>query len=260
MSELPDDFTGTNTIPAIDRMMDVLTAIEARSSGMNIGGLAKQLELPRTSVYRIVNTLQKHEMIRRDDAGNYHLGRRLLKLASHVALRASDIDMVATCQPHLDRLASELGEGVKLSVMDNDGVLVLATAQGRREYALTVAPGQRMPIHAGAASKLLLAHADRELLDYWLSKPLVAYTNKTVTDPKRLRGELTKIRRLGWARDKGENAPSIHAFAAPVMTRSGRVVAALSIPFLAGTETSQMEEIRMAAIDTAAAITSDMPE
>lgn len=260
MTEAVDDAASKHTIPVIDRMMDVLAAIESRSSGLSIRELAVELGLPRTTVYRIVNTLQQHEMIRRDDGGNYHLGRRLLTLASHVASRASELDLVAICQPHLDRLASELGEGIKLSVIDDDGILVLAAAQGRREYALTVAPGQRMPIHAGAASKLLLAHLDREILDYWLSKPLVAYTNKTVTDPKRLRGELTRIRRLGWARDKGENAPSIHAFAAPVMTRSGRMVAALSIPFLAGSEASRMEEIRMAAIDTAAAITQDMPE
>eukprot|EP00873_Tetraselmis_striata_P030028 jgi/Tetstr1/450292/TSEL_037328.t1 len=260
MAEIAEDSASKHTIPVIDRMMEVLTAIEQRPAGLTIRDLTTELGLPRTTVYRIVNTLQHHEMVRRDDAGIYHLGRRLLTFASHVASRASELDLVAICQPHLDRLASELGEGVKLSVIDNDGILVLAAAQGRREYALTVAPGQRMPIHAGAASKLLLAFLEREVLDYWLIKPLAAYTSKTITDPKRLRSELTRIRRLGWAQDKGENAPSIHAYAVPVRTRSGRMVAALSVPFLAGTEPSRMEEIRLAALDTAQAITKDMPE
>ena len=96
-------------------------------------------------------------------------------------------------QPFLDRLASELGEGIKLSVIDREGILVLAAAQGRREYALTVAPGQRLPSHAGAASKLLLAYLPPDELDYWLAKPLAAYTAKTITDPKRLRTELGRI-------------------------------------------------------------------
>ncbi|MAN76745.1 MAG: transcriptional regulator [Rhizobiales bacterium] len=257
---MAEDSASKHTIPVIDRMMEVLTAIEQRPAGLTIRDLTTELGLPRTTVYRIVNTLQHHEMVRRDDAGIYHLGRRLLTFASHVASRASELDLVAICQPHLDRLASELGEGVKLSVIDNDGILVLAAAQGRREYALTVAPGQRMPIHAGAASKLLLAFLEREVLDYWLIKPLAAYTSKTITDPKRLRSELTRIRRLGWAQDKGENAPSIHAYAVPVRTRSGRMVAAQSVPFLAGTEPSRMEEIRLAALDTAQAITKDMSE
>jgi len=115
-----------------------------------------------------------------------------------------------------------------------------------------------MPIHAGAASKLLMAHLSAEAIDYWLSRPLTVYTNKTIT-PKRLRSELARIKRQGWAQDKGENAPSIQAFAAPVTERGGKVVAALSIPFLAGTEPSRMEEIRMAAIETARAISEAMP-
>ncbi|WP_417580269.1 IclR family transcriptional regulator [Pelagibacterium sp.] len=255
-----EEASSKHTIPVIDRMMEVLTAIEQRPAGMNIRELTAELGLPRTTVYRIVNTLQHHEMVRRDDAGIYHLGRRLLTFASHVASRASELDLVSICQPHLDRLASELGEGVKLSVLDDAGILVLAAAQGRREYALTVAAGQRMPIHAGAASKLLLAYLEPDALDYWLGKPLAAFTAKTLTDPKRLRTELGRIRRLGWAQDKGENAPSIHAYAVPVKKRSGQLVGALSVPFLAGAEPSRMEEIRLAALAAAESINLDMPE
>lgn len=248
-----------HTIPVIDRMMELLGAVEQRDTGMTISDLIVVLGLPRTTVYRILNTLQRHDMVRRDDTGAYHLGPRLLSLASRVVARSSDLDIAAICQPVLDKLASELGDGVKLSVLDGEGILVLAAAAGRREYALTVAPGQRMPIHAGAASKLLLAYLEPDELDMWLNKPLVGYTSKTITDPKRLRSELIRIRRLGWAQDKGENAPSIQAYAAPVFTKSGKMVAALSIPFLSGTEATRMEVIRMAAIEAATAISRAMP-
>ncbi|MGH6859258.1 MAG: IclR family transcriptional regulator [Phyllobacterium sp.] len=260
MSELAEDGASKHTIPVIDRMMEVLGEIEHTEAGLTIRDLTETLALPRTTIYRIVNTLQRHDVLRRDEAGAYHLGRRLLSMAAKVAVRATDFDLAAICQPFLEKLAAELGEGVKLSILDQDGILVLAAAQGRREYALTVAPGQRMPIHAGAASKLLLAHLIAEDLDYWLSKPLIAYTAKTITDPKRLRSELTRIKRLGWAQDKGENAPSIQAFATPVFTRKGKMVAAVSVPFLAGTQPSRMEEIRLAAIDTAKVISAAMPD
>lgn len=258
-SDIDTSTANKHTIPVIDRMMDLLAALEQRGSGMTISDLTALLQQPRTSIYRILNTLQQHDMVRRDDAGAYHLGTRLLTLASHVASRASDIDLVAVTQPFLDHLAAELGEGVKLSIIDNEGILVLAAAQGRREYALTVAPGQRMPIHAGAASKLLLAYLEPEELARWINKPLNAFTAKTVTDPKRLRSELTRIRRLGWAQDKGENAPSIQAYAAPIFSKSGRMVAAVSVPFLTGTETARMEIIRIAAIETAEKISRAMP-
>ncbi|WP_155956604.1 IclR family transcriptional regulator [Rhizobium sp. CF080] len=259
MDQMSDAGASKYTIPVIDRMMDVLGQLERRPNGATIRELTALLSLPRTTIYRIVNTLQGHDMVRRDDAGAYHLGRRLLSLASHVASGVSEIDLAAFAQPFLDKLSAEIGEGSKLSVIDQDGILVLAAAQGRRQYALTVAPGQRMPIHAGAASKMLLAHLPPEELAAWLAKPLVAYTPKSLTDPKRLMTELTRIKRLGWAQDRGENAPSIQAFAAPVRDRTGRVVAAISIPYLAGAEASRMEEIRLAAIDAARAMSEAMP-
>jgi DNA-binding IclR family transcriptional regulator len=257
MSDVAEAAAVKHTIPVLDRMMEVLGRIE-HSDGLTIRELTEGLGLPRTTIYRILNSLQAHEVVRRDERGAYHLGRRLLSLAAHVP-QPGDIDLGPIAQPFLDRLAAELGEGVKLSVIDADGILVLAASQGRREYALTVAAGQRMPIHAGAAGKLLLAHLPPEDLDPWLAEPLLAFTPRTITEPKRLRAELARIRRQGWAQDRGENGPSIQAFAAPVLARDGRVIAALSVPFLAGTTPDRMERIRLAAIATAHGLTAALP-
>jgi len=248
-----------HTIPVIDKMMDVLAVLERRDGGATIRDLVDVLDLPRTTVYRILNTLAAHEVVHRDDAGTYVLGRRLLSLAAHVAAGANEVDLVSLGQPFLEKLSVELGEGAKLSVIDYEGILVIAAVQGRREYALAVAPGQRMPIHAGAASKLLLAHLPPEDQANWLDRPLVAYTSKSITDPMRLAKELARIKRLGWAQDKGENAPSIQAFAAPVFNAKGKMMAAISVPFLAGAEASRMEEIRLAVIAAAKAMTEAMP-
>ncbi len=255
-----DDKAGRHTIPVIERMMDVLGAIEHSRDGLSIRELTEELALPRTSIYRILNTLQLHDVVRRDERGGYQLGRRLLALAARVSSRVSATDVGAVAQPYLERLAVDLGEGVKLSVMDAEGVLVLAAAQGRRDYALSVTPGQRMPLHAGAASKLLLAHLPPRELDFWLARPLTAFTARTIVEPKRLQRELGRIRRQGWAQDRGEHAPSILAYAAPVLSRDGRLVAALSVPFLAGAGAARMEEIRRAALAAAAAIAAAMPE
>jgi DNA-binding IclR family transcriptional regulator len=259
MTAAIEDQANKHTIPVIDKMMDVLSELERHAGGVSIRELTATLSLPRTTIYRILNTLRGHEVVRRADDGAYHLGRRLLSLAAHTSTRFSDADLASVCQPFLDRLAAELGEGVKLSIIDEDGVLVLAAAQGRREYALTVAPGQRMPIHAGAAGKLLLAYQTPEAIDFWLSRPLPAYTNKTITDRKRLRSVLASIKRLGWSQDKGEGAPSIQAYAAPVFSSDGGLAAALSVPFLAGTPQSRMEKIKAAAIRAARAMSQAMP-
>lgn len=250
------DPASRHRIPVIDRMMEVLGELEAREAGASISDLVARLGLPRTTVYRILNSLQLHGMVQRSEAGSYHLGHRLLTLASHVAAASGPLDLVPFAMPVLEHLSATLGEASKLTVIDGEGVLVIAAAQGRRAYALSVAPGQRLAGHAGAAGKLLLAHLSEPLLAHRLSRPLEALTTKTITDPRRLRAELSRIRRQGWAHDKGENEPSILAYAAPVADRDGKVVAAISVPFLLGADAPRMAEIRLAVLSAAKSLSA----
>jgi DNA-binding IclR family transcriptional regulator len=242
-------------IPIIDRMVEILFILERDNLGASIRDIVDQLGLPRTSVYRILNTLQFHEIVRRSPDGTYRLGPRLLALAARAG---GDHDIAAVSAPHLRRLATETGEGCKVSVVDGDGVVVVAVVDGKREYALTVVPGQRLPLHAGAAGKLLMAHLPALDLAERLHRPLPGYTPKTLADPRRLATELARVRKQGWAQDKGEYSPSVQAFAAAIEDESGKVVAALSVPFLTGATVAHMEAVRLATIRTAKAISTDL--
>jgi DNA-binding IclR family transcriptional regulator len=246
-------------IPVIDRMVEVLFLLERQPNGATIRDLVQQLKLPRTTVYRILNTLQLHDIVRRSSDGTYRLGSRLLTLAARAVTESTDYDLAALSLPHLRRLALETGEGCKVSVLDGNEVLVIAAVEGKREYALTVVPGQRLPLHAGAASKVLLANLPEDELVRRLAVPLVRYTPKTLTDPKKLRGELARIRHDGWSHDSGEYATSINAFAAQIPDRTGRIIGAVSVPYLAGAAAAHMEKIRVTAIATAGAIAADLP-
>ena len=246
-------------IPVIDRMMDVLAMLERRPSGATIREMVDALGLPRTTVYRILNTLQHHDMVRRSEDGSLRLGPRLLALAARTIGNAHDYDLASLSKPHLQGLSEQTGEGSKVSVLDGDGVLVVAAVQGSRDYALTVVPGQRLPLHAGAASKVLLAYLPKGELQALIGGPLAGYTGRTIRDPRRLLVELARVRRQGWAHDKGEYAPSIQAFAAPIPDRSGKVIAALSVPYLAGADKAHMEKIRVSVIAVAGAIAADLP-
>ena len=259
-----DDMTANQAsakhrIPVIDRMMDVLFLLEKRPDGASIRDLVDLLKLPRTTVYRILNTLHRHDMVKRSAEGSYRLGPRLIALAARTLADAHDYDLAALSRPHLARLSEETGEGSKISVPDGDGILVVAGINGGREYALTIVPGQRLPLHAGAAGKVLLAYLPKAEQAERLRGALVKFTTRTFFDARRLKAELARIKRQGWAQDKGEYAPSIWAFAAPIPDRTGKVIAALSVPFLAGASASHMEKIRVATIAAATALASDLP-
>ena len=257
VSGLGMDAAAKHRIPVIDRMMDVLAQIHDGANGTTIRDLVGHLDVPRTTVYRILNTLQFHGMVVRQADGSYRLGPRLLSLAVR-ATAEEPYDLNAIALPHLRRLSSDTGEGSKISVMDDGKILVLSAVSGSRAYALTANPGEHLPLGAGAAGKMLLAMIpDGERAG--LLAQLTDQDGRSVAAGRKFLSELARVRQRGWAEDKGEYAPSVHAFAAPIVAPSGRTVAAVSVPFLAGASPDRCAAIRDAVIATAVAIGADIP-
>jgi DNA-binding IclR family transcriptional regulator len=245
--------------PAVERTMDILRCLEGRVHGANLNELAAQTAVARSTVYRILNSLEAHGMVRRQgEGGRYLLGPRLLRLATHVTAPSGGIDLAAVAQPHLERLARQTGETSKVSVYDRGSVLVLAGVPGSGEHALHIAVGQHLPIHAGAASKMLLAYQPQAERDRILAMPLKPFTERTIVDPAKLLKELHKVRRQGWSHDPGEFSISIRSFGAPILDAEAQLVGALSIPFLIGRGRAFDKEMQQATIEGAIAISVDV--
>ncbi len=244
-------------IPVIDRMMEVLACLERSDDGLTTNDLVQMCGVPRSTVYRILNTLEAHHVVRRSHQGAYRLGPRLLGLAARVPEGASRDAVAAAAKPHMRRLAAELGETAKLSVFDRDAALCIATAEGNRPFSVRATVGGRYPIHAGGASKVLLAALEPERQAAILARPLDAFTSRTVTDPAALAAELAAIRAQGWGEDRGEYNLTVRALAAPVRDRDGRTVAAISVTYLADDEQVDVDTMRAAVIQAAAAASAD---
>jgi len=225
---------------------------------MTIRELTETLEMPRSTVYRILSTLEPRGVVQRSLNGTYALGAKVVELAGSVA-DGTGYDVVEIAGPYLDGLSAELGEACKISVRDGDNVLVLATRAGSHAYALTIAPGRKLPLHAGAASKVLMAFLEPPEIDRLLKRELSSFTPRTLTDPKKLRAELARIRREGWAYDKGEYSNLVRAYAAPVMDARSKVIAAVSIPFLNDKAPDREDAIRQGVVRTAKAISDALP-
>ena len=260
MSEAGDT-TGTkqregNQVPVIARMLDLLEIIERRPAGASIRELSEFLDMPRSTVYRILNTLEARDVVKRGFSGAYLLGPRLLSLAANV-VAGHDSDLAKLANTHLERLSQSTGEASKLSVLDGDGVLVIAVAHSAGAYGLTVKPGRRLPLHAGAASRVLLAHMDGGDIARILNGPLPRYTDTTMCEPEDIGRSLAQIRRTGFALDDGEFSVGVMAVASPIHDRQNKVVAALSIPFLRTQDRSRIDTLRAAVIDAAKLISQD---
>ena len=252
------DAARKHRIPVIERMAEVFALLERTPQGATTREVAAMTGLSRTTVYRMLNTLNAHDFVSRSLTGDYKLGRRLLTLAARVPPQASGYDLLVIAQPYLERLSEATGQGSKLSILAGGEILVVAAAQGAGQYALTTSPGQRLPIHAGAAGKALLAYLPRNDIEQRLSGRLMALTATTIVERKGMLAELAGIRRRGWSSDEGEQMSGVHAIAAPIRDRSNAVIAALSVPFVAGVEQARVDEIRRLVLAAAEAISAEI--
>lgn len=219
-------------IPAVERAIEVMDAL-ARQPGASIRDLAAILPIPRSTIYRILKSLEDYDVALRDSRGGFELGPRLVRLARAVK---SGSDIVSIARPIIDELARTLDCGMKLSVLDDHVALVVAVAESPQTYSVTTQVGRRFPLHAGAASKVLLAFAPDRVRKEVLSRPLIQMTARTFTDPIELEAVLRQVRIEGFARDEGEFAAGVFAIARPVFDDRGECVAAVSIPFVESTE------------------------
>ena len=248
-----------NSIPAIDRAMAVFGVLESRPEGVAIRDLVTELGLPRTTVYRTLNSLEMHEVVHRNADGTYRLGPRLLSLAAKVVQDDAYDDIVTWATPHMRRISKVTGQSCKLSVRQNLDAVALATTTGNAGASIAVAPGQTTPLHAGAAGKVFLASlSDAEVSDL-LPDPLPVYTPQTIAARSDLIAQLAQIRAQGWAEDRGEYTTNVEAYAAGVKGSDGRPLAVLSIPFLSGIAQDERELLKSHALTGAGAIAADRP-
>lgn len=229
-------------------MLDAL----AERGGAQIRELSTALGIPRSTVYRILNSLEAHALVVRSGETAYRLGPKLLRLARAVPGGA---DLVSVARPAMEALAEEIGATVKLSVLEAGTALVVAVAEGPQTYSITTQVGRRFPLHAGAASKVLAAFAPAAVREALLAAPLPAATPATITDPAALAAELAEVRVRAFAEDRGEFVPGVCAVAVPVFGAGGGCVAALSVPHLQGTPAARREALARGVARAAAALT-----
>jgi DNA-binding IclR family transcriptional regulator len=123
-------------------------------------------------------------------------------------------------QPWLQRLAATTGETAKLTVLDTDAALCVAVAHGSGSDPVAAVRGVRFPLHAGAASKVLLAAMDDVEQEAVLRGPLESFTPHTLTGPAVLRTQLARVRSQERAEDTGEHSASIRRWPRPCSTPS----------------------------------------
>lgn len=213
-------------IAAVDRALTVLEAL-GKKPGQGVTALSKSLGMTKSIVFRLLQTMEDRGFVFRDpDHALYSLGYRVGVLGEGVG---RDGSLLHAARPVMDSLRDRTSENVNLVVREGVRSLVLATRSGHHSIRLFAQSGRNGPLHAGGGSLLLLAYCEPQVIDAVLAGPLEAFTPYTITDRKKVREALTRIRANGYniaLNDLDEGAFSV---AAPIMGAHGEVIAAISV-------------------------------
>ena len=213
---------------ALQKATLVLDVLLDSDHPKSLADISAKLDLPRQTVHRIVRQLEDLDLIRRDFArDHYFVGARMIALGVS-ALRAAAC--LAPIHAVLKQLVDEIGETCNVGVLERDEIVYIDRVECDWPLRLQLAAGSRVPMHATAIGKLLLAHLPSRSRKRMLeTAPLVGFTDHTITQPERLEAELKQIRKQGYALNNEENLAGLIALAVPVHDGSGRVVAGLAV-------------------------------
>ena len=190
--------------------------------------IARQLNINRSRVFRILKTLERRGYIEADpESRGYRLGLKFLEVGECVR---EQIKLRRVAEPILSDLANKTGDVVLLMVLHGHTAVSIDTFRGGQRLQVAVPLGRPTPLHIGAVPKILLAclpeqERERVIKDMELTR----FTANTITDRDALRRCLEEIRSQGYAVAEEDYYLGEYSVGAPVRDHGGRVIAGISV-------------------------------
>lgn len=251
-----DEMVSTERNGVIERAASVLFAFQVGKPKLTLGEVASGASLPPSTVRRLLVQLSAAGLVHQDqETGLYSLSLRFVQLAA-VALET--VDLVRLAQPIMRSLTESCQEAVFLGQLDPQGVVYLSVSQPSVPIRVSTRAGEVRPAHVTSMGKVLLAFLPEGELDSWIeTHPLDAATERSVSTPEKLLGDLEWIRERGYAVNYQESSMEFVSVAAPVRDHTHKVVAALAIsaPFYR-IDTAQIPDLGQAVVRAANQVSS----
>jgi len=241
----------------VGKALGVLDQVAAFGRPVRFGEVLDASELPKATLYRLIQTLTSQGMLSYDpEAQTYRPGMRLVRLA-HAAWAQSSLAPIA--RPHLDRLSGEVGETVHLAQLDHAQVLYVDKRNAASPVQMYSEAGKIGPAYCTGVGKVMLAHLpEADLSPVLAQQSFHRFTAATHGDSASLREELRAIRENGYGFDREEHEPGIICVACPILSRGGRVVGAVSVTSTTGrTNLAALEQLVPHLKDTTTRIARD---
>lgn len=215
-------------VPALAQGLGILSLFGGENRSFTAPEIAKALSLPRTKVFRLLQTLQSMDYVRcGEDKRHFTLGPALLRGGFEYL---ASLDMVEVAQPILQRLRDETGLSSHMAIRDKREIVYVSRFPARSTIASSVNIGTRFPAHATIMGRMTIFEMDdTELTALFGTEPLERFTPQTPTTLDALKGLLAEDRKRGYAVSQAFFEAGVSAIAAPVRDGDGKIIAAINV-------------------------------
>lgn len=212
-------------VQSIERAFELLQALAAGPA--RISDLALTVGLPKSTVARLLGTLERVGAVERDPGSSvYRIGEGLTRLAPAQDVTTS---LIVAVKPHLHQLSETLGEAAGFSVPEGYAMHYLVQVDSPRPIQVRDYSGSSAAMHLVPAGLCVMAGWPEAEVARYLSRSLERNTPRSVIDPSAIRRRLVDVRESGYAWLDEEFAEGLSSVAAPVLDTQRRIVGAITV-------------------------------
>ncbi len=228
-AQVPAAEVPTAQVPAAENTLRILSYLAGRPAPVAASAIARELELPRSTVYHLLTTLAAHGFVLHlREERRWGLGTSAFELAGGYTRQQP---LARRGRPLVAALSDRLGESAHLAVMSGGDVLYIVEERAPRRPALVTDVGVRLPAHLTASGRAMLAALPREQVRA-LYPDVSAFPDRTglgPRTPRELRELLRDVRTRGYATENSEIADGLRSVGAAVLDAAGWPVAAVAV-------------------------------
>lgn len=215
------------SVKSAKRVLHIFEVLAQYSRGLTIKEISELLQLPQSSAFNLVKTLQSEGYVIQDNEKKYRLGAKLI----HIGTSAMDaLDIHSVGKKPLENLMKQVQETVFMSVLTADELVYIAKIDNNRSIRTTAQPGYRKPLYCTGLGKVFLTFLPTEERDRLINQ--ITYqkiTDNTVSNRNELEAQLQSFRENGYSIDNEENEEGLYCLAAPVYGVENELTAAISV-------------------------------
>lgn len=214
-------------VQSVEKAMLLLDCFWEERKSYSLAELAAKTGWAKSTIHALLTSMTGNGLVEQDEfTGKYQLGFHAFELGCVVQERW-DVKPVAA--HYMRKITERTGETLYLGMRCGNELLLIENSEGFNNYKVASPLGGRMPLYGCSQGKILLAYLPKEEQDEYLrTVELKSYTPYTITDPERLRKELSDINAQGYAVEYGELQIGLKSIAAPIFDQHGNCSYAIS--------------------------------